>query len=113
MRRAIIILVLLAACKKHETIPGDADRGKQLIAQYGCTSCHVVPGVKGPKGMVGPSLDHISTRTYIGGKFQNSVPTMTKWLQNPQAMDPNNAMPNLGLSPDDSRDITAFLFTLK
>jgi cytochrome c1 len=38
---------------------------------------------------------------------------MTKWLQNPQAMDPNNAMPNLGVTPDDSRDIAAFLFTLK
>lgn len=113
MRRAILILILLAACKKHEVIPGDPDRGKQLISQYGCTSCHIVPGVKGPKGMVGPSLDHIATRTYIAGKFQNSVPAMTTWLQNPQAMDPTNAMPNLGVTPDDARDMTAYLYTLK
>ena len=33
--------------------------------------------------------------------------------QNPQAMDPTNAMPNLGVTPDDSRDMTAFLYTLE
>jgi len=63
--------------------------------------------------MVGPSLDHIATRTYIAGKFQNSVPAMTKWLQNPQSMDPTNAMPNLGVTPDDARDMTAYLYTLR
>jgi cytochrome c1 len=63
--------------------------------------------------MVGPSLDHIGTRTYIAGKLQNNAQNMAKWLQNPQAFDPNNAMPNLGVTPDDARDITAFLDTLK
>jgi len=112
--KRVLILILLAACAKREpAIPGDADRGKQLISQYGCTACHNVPGVKGPRGMVGPSLDHMASRTYIAGKFQNSVPNMTKWLQNPQSMDPTNAMPNLGVTPDDSRDMTAFLYTLK
>jgi cytochrome c1 len=38
---------------------------------------------------------------------------MMKWLQNPQALDPNNAMPNLGVTPKDSGDITAYLYTLK
>ena len=111
---AFCLLPSAFSCAKREPpIPGDADRGKQLISQYGCTACHNVPGVKGPRGMVGPSLDHMASRTYIAGKFQNSVPNMTKWLQNPQSMDPTNAMPNLGVTPDDSRDMTAFLYTLK
>jgi cytochrome c1 len=38
---------------------------------------------------------------------------MMKWLQNPQSMDPQNAMPNLNVTPDDSRDMTAFLYTLR
>ncbi len=63
--------------------------------------------------MVGPSLDHMVNRTYIAGKFQNSVQNMSKWLQNPQSMDPTNAMPNLGVTPDDARDMTAYLYTLK
>ena len=114
MRRIVILLfLLLAACTKRETVAGNADHGRQLLSQYGCTACHVIPGVKGPKGMVGPSLDHIATRTYIAGKIQNSVPAMTRWLQNPQSMDPNNAMPNLGVTPKDAEDITAYLYTLK
>lgn len=120
MKRAIAILLLAVACNKEqkyqpmvETGGGDAKKGKQLIDQYGCTSCHVIPGITGPKGMVGPPLDHIASRTYIAGKFPNTKETMTKWLQNPQAMDPQNAMPNLGITPNDSRDITAYLFSLK
>jgi cytochrome c len=109
----IVAFVLLAACSKHEAVPGDADRGRQLVAQYGCTSCHAIPGVKGPRGMVGPSLEHMAGRATIANKFPNNVPNMTKWLQNPQAMDPTNAMPNLGVTPDDSRDMTAFLYTLR
>jgi cytochrome c2 len=108
-----VAFALLAACSKHEAVPGDADRGKQLVAQYGCTSCHAIPGVKGPRGMVGPPLEHMARRTTIANKFENNVPNMTKWLQNPQAMDPTNAMPNLGVTPEDSRDMTAFLYTLR
>lgn len=115
MKRALLIALLAAACAKREmpAVSGDADKGKQLIQQYGCTACHIVPGVKGPKGMVGPSLEHVATRTYIGGKLQNNAQNMSRWLQNPQAFDPNNAMPNLGVTPNDARDITAYLYTLK
>ena len=112
----MVAIVLIAACSKREEEAqkiGDAARGKQLVQQYGCTSCHSIPGVKGPRGMIGPSLDHMAGRTHIANKFQNSVQNMKRWLENPQAMDPNNAMPNVGVTPDDSRDITAFLYTLK
>jgi cytochrome c len=118
-----MLMILFAACQKEskeqkyqtmvQTGGGDAKHGRQLIDQYGCTSCHSIPTIEGPKGMVGPPLDHIATRTYIAGKFPNNPETMTKWLQNPQAMDPANAMPNLGITPADSRDLTAFLYTLK
>ncbi len=114
-KRAIIIAVLLiAACKQPEKLnSGDPDRGKELIEHYGCQSCHIVPGVKGPKGVVGPSLDKIALRPFIGGKVQNTPQNMTQWLQNPQTFDPGNSMPNLGVTPEDARDLTAFLFTLK
>ena len=114
MKRWIItVVILLSACTKREESIGDVDRGKRLIEQYGCQACHVVPGVKGPKGVVGPPLDKIAVRTFIAGKVQNTPQNMTQWLQNPQAFDPGNAMPNLGVTPVDARDITAYLFTLK
>lgn len=122
MRRAIVITVLLlAACNKRYEAAGtkaiagggDPNRGKLLIQQYGCQSCHTIPGVAGPKGVVGPPLDKMAGRTVIGGKVQNTPQNMTAWLQNPQAFDPGNAMPNLGVTQNDARDLTAYLLTLK
>ena len=63
--------------------------------------------------MVGPPLAHIGSRTSIGGRFPNTAETMARWLQNPQAMAPESAMPNLGVSASDSRDIAAYLETLR
>lgn len=125
MKRGVLILVAIAAfaCsdKSHEkyqtmtaTGGGNADNGRKLIEEkYGCASCHSIPEVKGPKGMVGPPLEHIASRQFIAGKIQNTPQNMMAWLQNPQAMDPQNAMPNLGVTPADARDISAFLFSLK
>ncbi|HSP13209.1 MAG TPA: c-type cytochrome [Thermoanaerobaculia bacterium] len=122
MRRLIIIAtILIAACSKpHENAKvakaaagGNADHGKQLIQQYGCQACHTVPGVPGPMGVIGPPLDKMALRGFIAGKVQNSPANLAKWLQDPQALDPGNAMPNLGVTPADARDIAAYLFTLK
>ena len=84
-----------------------------LMTQYGCTACHNIPGVQGPHGMVGPPLEPMASRGSIAGKFPNNPDTMARWLQNPQAMDPQNSMPNLKVTAPDSRDMAAFLYTLK
>jgi cytochrome c2 len=114
----IVTFVLLgAACSgKQETKPaatGDPAKGKQLISQYGCTACHVVPGVEGPRGEVGPSLDHVATRPVIAGALPNNLPNLLQYLQNPQVVNTQNIMPNLGIKPDEARDIAAYLYTLK
>jgi cytochrome c len=92
---------------------GNPDHGKQLIQQYGCQACHTIPGVSGPRGVVGPPLDHMALRGYIAGKVANSPANLIKWLQDPQSIDPGNAMPALGVTPADARDIAAYLFTLR
>jgi len=114
-------LILLIGCnQRHEqeqtqavTGGGNSDRGQQLITQYGCPSCHTIPGVKGPKGAVGPPLENMAVRPLIGGKVENTPQNMIAWLQNPQAFDPGSSMPNLNVKPGDARDITAYLFTLR
>lgn len=114
MKKLLILAILLAACKRETAVNnGNADRGRQLVNQYGCGTCHAIPGVPGATGMVGPALDHMAHRPALAGKYPNTPDFMAKWLQNPQAIDPNNTMPNLGVTPDDARDLSAFLFTLK
>lgn len=92
---------------------GDSTRGEQLIIRYGCPACHSIPGIRGAKGVVGPPLDHIAQRTFIAGKVRNTPPNVIQWLQNPQFFDPANAMPNLGITENDARDIAAYLYTLR
>jgi cytochrome c2 len=131
MKRTALALLLLAtvACQKHESRPaspaagdgapvaasagGDVERGKMLVQQYGCLTCHIVPGIDGPRGMVGPSLEAFASRPMIINKVKNDLPTLTRYLQNPQQVDPQTAMPNLGLSEPDAKAIATFLHTLK
>jgi cytochrome c2 len=110
--------LLLAGCDATSeqgpvNFSGDAKRGMALIKQYGCGGCHLIPDIADATGNVGPPLLHVGTRTYIAGFLSNSPENMSLWIQDPQKALPGNAMPRMGVTPQDSRDITAFLYTLK
>jgi cytochrome c551/c552 len=92
---------------------GDPHRGRAAIHQYGCASCHTIPGVAGADALVGPSLAHIASRTYLGGVIDNNPDNLVRWILDPPAVDPKTAMPNLKLSESDARDIAGYLYTLK
>ena len=92
---------------------GNARDGARLIRQYGCGGCHIIPGIAGAEGLVGPPLTKLSRRVYIAGVMRNSPDNLTAWLQDPQAFVPGNAMPRMGLNRDQARDITAYLYTLR
>jgi cytochrome c len=96
-----------------EMTGGDPDRGEAAIEAYGCASCHTIPGVRGADARVGPPLDYMGTRSYIGGVLQNQPDNMIRWIQNPRAIDPLTAMPNLHVKESDARDIAAYLYTLR
>ena len=38
---------------------------------------------------------------------------MMKWIQHPQTIDPQNVMPDLGVSDQEAKDIAALLYTLR
>jgi len=119
----VVVVALLAATWKYyddrhrmrlhaEAITGgDSRRGEALFIQYGCGSCHAVTNVRTATGDVGPPLDGIATRTIIAGHLANNPPNMEHWIQDPQHVSPGTAMPDLGVSAGDARDITAFLYT--
>ncbi|MHB8627469.1 MAG: c-type cytochrome [Aggregatilineales bacterium] len=95
-------------------IPGaDAKQAPALMESYGCGSCHYIPGVQGLGGTVGPRLDHFATQSYIAGQFANLPDNLIAWIENPQQMLPNNAMPNLNVSEQAARDMAAYLYTLR
>lgn len=92
---------------------GNAPRGKQVIAQYDCGSCHTIPGVPNAKGVFGPPLNFMARRTVIAGNFPNSSSTLVQWIMSPEEMKPKTAMPDLGLSEQQARDAAAYLYTLQ
>ena len=91
----------------------DAERGKTAIHQYGCVTCHAIPGIVGGNAPVGPPLARIGTRAFIAGVLPNTPDAMIRWLRSPQAISPQNAMPDLGVTEHDAADIAAYLMTLK
>jgi cytochrome c len=115
----LVALALLGACVPDEVpahlrvLDGNPEFGPVLIAQYGCTACHAIPGVDGFVGTVGPALDGFGTRAYIAGRLPNRPMLLVAWLRDPPAIDPATAMPDLGLSEPDARHIAAYLYTLR
>lgn len=91
----------------------DPDRGRTALHQYACVACHEVPGATGPRARVGPPLAGIGSRKTLGGVLPNTPENMVRWLRSPQSIDPPTAMPDLGVSERDARDIAAYLATLK
>jgi len=92
---------------------GDPGRGKVVILKYGCHTCHSIPGVPGATGLVGPPLDRIGSRVYLAGQLSNTPENIMRWIRDPQAIAPGTAMPELGVTEQDGRDIAAYLYTLK
>jgi len=92
---------------------GAVKRGRVAIQQYACPTCHVIPGIRGPDAQVGPSLDGIAGQVYIAGVLLNNPTHMIEWLRYPQKVKPLSAMPNLGVTERDARDIAAYLYTLR
>jgi cytochrome c len=122
MMRALLVAAVMAAggaaCAPHDRhaqaiTGGDVDRGRMAIRQYGCQTCHIIPGATGADALVGPPLNGIASRAYVGGVVTNSSDHMIAWLKDPKAFEPLSAMPALGLTDQDARDIAAYLYTLR
>jgi cytochrome c2 len=91
-------------------LPGaDPARGQKLISFYGCGSCHQIGGVTGANGHVGPPLTTLRGRRYIAGLLPATAANVSRWIQHPQQIKPGTIMPDLGVTPRDGDDITAYL----
>lgn len=115
---SLALLLALSAClgkREAQTIVpgGDVEQGRLLMRNYGCHTCHVIPGVPGADSLVGPPLTAWAERQYIAGTLPNRPNELMAWLENPQAIEPGTAMPNLGATEQEARDMSAYLYTLR
>jgi cytochrome c len=111
-------LCALAACGRGQReiasshTGGDPQRGRTAIRAYGCHSCHTIPGVRGADAVVGPSLDRVAVRQFVGGQ-PNTPENLMRWIRDPRSVHPHTPMPALGVTEGDARDIAAYLYTLR
>jgi cytochrome c2 len=118
----LIAIVCSLSCSRPQNIAkeaaimtggGNARSGGQAIRKYGCYACHTISGVPGARGLVGPPLDGIGNRTYIAGELPNTPENLMHWIQHPRQVEPHTLMPEMNVTPEDSRDIAAYLYTLQ
>jgi cytochrome c2 len=112
----LLCAALLAACSKTppKTEPvtgGDPCHGRELLARYGCASCHRIKGIAHADSEVGPPLDDVRKRGYIAGVLPNSAANLVTWIRHPRQVVPNTAMPDLGVTEAEARDMAAYLYS--
>ncbi len=117
---AILALAIVATAGQHLTLNpplsvpgGDPQQGTVLIQRYGCGSCHTIQGAPGADGRVGPPLVNMLGRSFIAGKVQNTPENLVHWIQHPQEITPGTAMPDLGVTETEARDIAAYLYSIR
>ena len=79
---ALTAVLMLAGCSDSSDLNGTANAAPGLsknikngvahIQRFGCGACHVVPGIRGANGLVGPPLNQIARRVYLGGVLRNT-----------------------------------------
>ncbi|HUO60350.1 MAG TPA: cytochrome c [Candidatus Acidoferrales bacterium] len=115
---AVSLLGLTAACNSASravrATGGDPAKGHDVLAHYGCTACHSIPGLSQTGDVTGPSLAHVgSAATLADGQVQNTPENLVLWIQAPARMKPSTSMPSMNVNEKDARDIAAFLCTLR
>ena len=114
----IIVMLFLFACtgevngvpEPRQASANVIANGRRLMANYGCGTCHTIPGVPGANSMAAPPLKCFYQRTYIAGRLANNKENLVHWIQNPQEIEPGNAMPDLGVSEDEASDMADYLY---
>jgi cytochrome c2 len=119
MRRALIVLAFAlagAGCGDGgppATAEGDKENGRLLLTQFGCGTCHEIPGVARARGRVGPPLEGLASRVYIAGVLPNTPENVAAFIREPRRHAPRTTMPDLGVTQPHARDMAAYLGTLR
>lgn len=91
---------------------GNPELGRTKLAQHSCISCHIIPGVPKADGISAPSLAHWCWHRKLLDTYPNTPENLEKWLENPSHLKPGTSMPDMNVSPQDSRDMAAYLYSI-
>jgi cytochrome c2 len=115
--RALLLALISSAASPQENVPplaaGSPSHGADLIAEKGCGACHMIPGITGANGLVGPPLTLMGRRIFVAGLLRNTPQNLAAWVLEPQRYVPGNAMPSTGLTESDALDVAAYLETIR
>jgi cytochrome c2 len=114
---ASLLALIGSAASAQENIaplaPGSPSHGAALIADKGCGACHMIPGITGANGLVGPPLTLMGRRIFVAGLLRNTPQNLAAWVLEPQRFVPGNAMPSTGLTASEALDVAAYLETIR
>jgi cytochrome c len=86
--------------------------GRAAIQKYGCYTCHVIPGVPGARGQIGPSLQGVTSKYYLAGQLPNTYDNLLLWIRAPHSVSPSTVMPDMNVTQEDAEDIVVYLNSL-
>jgi len=93
----VLLLVLLAACSSGAPEEISAETAAPIFQKGGCVACHVIPGVPGAVGTIGPDLSQVSKLAdrYLSaneyeGEATNAEEFIRESILNPDAFVPTD-----------------------
>jgi len=95
--------------------PGSlAERGREDFARGACIACHTIAGLPQARGIVGPNLTHVGSRTTIAGAlFPNTTEYLRRWIDDAPSLKPGALMPAIVLPDDELSALVAYLQSLR
>lgn len=96
---------------------GDPDRGRTLLEDKGCASCHRMTGV--PSLAARPTAEPLPADVFARGQMmapdlrfardRMRPAALVQWIVDPTAVKPDTSMPALGVTTAEAADIAAYL----
>jgi cytochrome c oxidase subunit 2 len=104
MRTTLTLALVLAVgpCTVPASAQSPVEQGRRFFMDSGCYGCHTVGKMGTP---IGPDLSK------VGSKYSRDY--IERWIRDPSAQRPSAHMPALELSPQQVKDLAAFLSSLR
>ncbi len=87
---------------------GDAEKGRQLFENVGCTGCHIKDR-EAARDEYFPQINRLHGPNLIRTGSKVTAGWLYAWIKNPRQYAPDSRMPSLRLTDQEAADITAFL----